>query len=101
MAVGSRPSQPTAPLVAFWASSQVWSEYAPLLVASTFGAQPARLASAWNTVVSAGYCTRNRMSGLADCSRCTSDASVVAPVLVVRSATILSPFLAARSAAIL
>src|SRR5262252_9689347 len=62
---------------------------------------PARLASAWNTVVSAGYWTKKSTSGLADCRRCTSEASVVAPVLVVRSATILKPPLAARSAAIL
>ena len=59
-----------------------------MLVAITFGVQPARLASAWNTVVSGGYCTRKRMSGLAACNRCTSEASVVAPVLVVRLATI-------------
>src|SRR5882724_10999727 len=62
--------------------------------------KPARLASAWNTVVSAGYCTRKRMSGFAFCRRCTSDASVVEPVLVVRSATILKPPFSARSAAI-
>ena len=62
-----------------------------MLVAITLGMKPARLASAWNTVVSAGYCTRKRMSGFAFCRRCTSDASVVAPVLVVRSATILKP----------
>ena len=58
-------------------------------MAITFGMKPERLASAWKTVVSAGYWTMKRMSGLAACSRCTSDASVVAPVLVVRSATIL------------
>src|SRR5262250_1808636 len=62
---------------------------------------PARLASAWNTVVSAGYWTKKSTSGLADCRRCTSEASVVAPVLVVRSATILKPPLVARSVAIL
>src|SRR5262249_45753585 len=35
--------------------------------------------------------TRKRMSGFAVCRRWTSEASVVAPVLVVRSATILNP----------
>ena len=72
-----------------------------MLVAITFGMNPARLASAWNTVVSAGYWTKKRTSAFADCRRCTSEASVVAPVLVVRSATILKPLFSARSAAIL
>src|ERR1700737_1191119 len=57
--------------------------------------------SAWNTVVSAGYWTANRMSGFAACSRCTSEARVVAPVLVVRSATTLYPPFSERSRAIL
>ena len=52
-------------------------------------------------MVSAGYCTMKRTSGFAACSRCTSEASVVAPVLVVRSATILKPAFSARSSAIL
>jgi hypothetical protein len=41
------------------------------------------------------------MSGFAACRRCTSEARVVAPVLVVRSATTLKPALAACSRAIL
>src|SRR5262245_13772022 len=41
------------------------------------------------------------MSAFAVCRRCTSEASVVAPVLVVRSATILKPPFSERSAAIL
>src|SRR6266403_1280943 len=101
MAVGSRPSQPEPPFVFFCACSHVSSEYAPLLVAITFGVKAARLASFWKTVVSAVYCTRNRTSGLAACRRCTSDASVVAPVLVVRSSTPWKPAFGARAAATL
>src|SRR5438105_535252 len=101
MAVGSRPSQPAAPFVFFCACSHVSSEYAPLLVAITFGIHPARLASFSNTTVSAGYCTLNSTSGFAACRRCTSDASVVAPVFVVRSSTILKPAFGARSVATL
>src|SRR5437868_7519560 len=62
---------------------------------------PSRLASFSNTTVSAGYCTLNRTSGLAACRRWTSDASVVAPVFVVRSSTILKPAFGARSVATL
>src|SRR5215510_12494708 len=101
MAVGSRPSHPAAPLVFFCACSHVSSEYAPLLVAMTFGIQPARLESFSKTTVSAGYCTLNSTSGLAACRRCTSEASVVAPVFVVRSSTILKPAFGARSVATL
>ncbi len=62
-----------------------------MLVATTLGMKPARFASPWNTAVSGGYCTRKRTSAFAACSRWTSEASVVAPVFVVRSRTIWNP----------